>query len=340
VRAITDRTPAADGFMMPAEWAPHEATLIAWPTSTRRDLWGVLFEDAQHEYAGVANAIAAFEPVVMIVDPEQETQARPLLTSSVELVPIPIDDSWVRDSGPIVVTNEAGHRALVDFRFNGWGGRYRPFERDDALPAALAAHLGMPRYEAPLVLEGGAITVDGEGTVVTTASCLLNDNRNPGRTRADVDRLLHDYLGAETVLWFANGWSQTRDTDGHVDGIAMFLRPAELLMLDPADRADPDGVLAAANRAVLAAGRDARGRMIDVVPLDPGEVVDIPYANIYLANGAAIVPGGTPCDEIVREQVSKALPDREVVQVPARVLHEGGGGPHCITQQVPAASER
>jgi agmatine deiminase len=336
VSAITDRTPADDGFMMPAEWAPHEATLIAWPTSTRRDLWGDLFEDAQREYAGVANAIAAFEPVVMIVDPSQESEARPFLTSDVELLPIPIDDSWVRDSGPLVVANEAGSRALVDFRFNGWGGRYRPFDRDDALPAALAAHLGMPRYEAPLVLEGGAITVDGQGTLVTTASCLLNDNRNPGRTREDVNRVLRDYLGAETVIWFANGWSQTRDTDGHIDGIAMFTRPGELLLLDPSDHADPDAVFAAANRAVLAGCPDARGRTIEVARLDPGEVVDIPYANIYLGNGLAIVPGGSPCDEIVREHVSKALPDREVVQVPARVLHEGGGGPHCITQQVPA----
>jgi agmatine deiminase len=335
---VMDSTPAADGFRMPAEWAPHEATVIAWPTRSRPELWGDLFEDAQREYATVANAIAAFEPVMMIVDPSQEAEARPYLASNVELLPIPIDDSWVRDSGPIVVVDGRGGRALVDFRFNGWGGRYRPFDRDDALPAALAAHFGLPRYEAPLVFEGGAITVDGEGTLLTTASCLLNENRNPGLRRGDVDRVLQDYLGMDTIIWFANGWSQTRDTDGHIDGIALFASPGELLLLDPADPADPDAVLAAANKAVLDTTPDAKGRTIEVVPLDPGDVVDIPYANIYLANGVVIVPAGTPTDDIVREQVARAFPGREVVQVPARTLHEGGGGPHCITQQVPASN--
>ncbi len=332
---VTDRTPAADGFRMPAEWAPHEATLIAWPTHSRSELWGELFDDAQREYATVANAIAAFEPVLMVVDPSQEGEARAFLTANVALVPVPIDDSWIRDSGPIFVVDDAGRRALVDFRFNGWGGRYS-FDLDDALPAALAAHFGLPRYEAPLVLEGGAITVDGEGTLLTTASCLLNENRNPGVARKAVDEVLRNYLGVEVVVWFANGWSQTRDTDGHIDGIAMFARPGEVLLLDPADARDRDAAGAAANRQVLAATPDARGRTIDVLSLDPGAVVDIPYANIYLANGAAIVPGGTPADDVIRAQVAAALPGREVVQVPARILHEGGGGPHCITQQVPA----
>lgn len=340
MRAITDRTPADDGFAMPAEWTPHEATLIAWPTRSRPSLWGDLFEEAQREYAGVANAIAAFEPVVMIVDPSQRSEARAFLSTDVELVPIPIDDAWIRDSGPLVVRDDAGRRALVDFRFNGWGGRYEPHDRDDALPAALAAHFGLPRYEAPLVLEGGAITVDGEGSLLTTASCLLHENRNPGLTREDVDGVLRAYLGVETIVWFANGWSQTRDTDGHIDGIAMFARPGALLLLDPADAADPDAGGAAANRSVLETTPDATGRTIEVISLDPGRRVDLPYANIYLANGVAIVPGGTTADDVVRAQIAAAFPDREIVQVAARALHEGGGGPHCITQQVPVAAVR
>jgi agmatine deiminase len=333
---ITDRTPRDDGFAMPAEWAPHEATLIAWPTHTRDDLWGDLFEDAQREYAIVANAIADFEPVVMVVDPTQADEARPLLAAGVELIAIPIDDSWIRDSGPIFVTDGRGGRAAVDFGFNGWGGRYRPYDHDDALPAALAAHFGVPCYRAPLVLEGGAITVDGEGTLVTTSSCLLNPNRNPGRTREEVDRVLRDFLGVDTVIWFDRGWSQSRDTDGHIDGIALFTEPGELFLLDPADPDDPDHQLAAANRGVLAGTPDAHGRTISVAPLDPGRIVDIPYANAYVGNGFAIVPGGTPADALACEQVAAAFPGREVIQVPARALHEGGGGPHCITQQVPA----
>jgi len=335
-----DSTPFADVFAMPAEWAPHDATLIAWPTRSRSELWGDLFDSAQREYADVANAIAAFEPVIVVVDPSQVADARPSLAGEVELVPVPLDDSWIRDSGPIFLLNDAGERAVVDFRFNGWGGRYLPYDRDDALPAALAAHFGIPRYEAPIVLEGGAITVDGEGTLVTTASCLENVNRNPDTTRADLDRVLRDYLGAELVIWFANGWSQTRDTDGHVDGIAMFVRPGELLLLDPADPTDPDARAAFNNKELLSTQPDAHGRPITVVPLDPGAVVDIPYANIYLGNGFAVVPGGTSADEVVLEQVAAALPEREVVQVPARTLHEGGGGPHCITQQVPSSAAR
>jgi agmatine deiminase len=277
--------------------------------------------------------------VLVVVDPDQVAEARAHLAGGIELVPIPIDDSWIRDSGPIVVTDGRGGRALVDFGFNGWGGRYPPYDRDDALPAALAAHLGMPRYRAPIIAEGGAITVDGEGTLVTTASCLLNENRNPGATRAHVDGVLRDHLGAETVIWFDQGWSQSRDTDGHIDGIALFVAPGRLFLLDPSDASDPDHRLAAANRAVLASTPDARGRTVQVISHDPGAPVDIPYANVYVANGVVIVPGGAgdAADEIARADVAAALPGRDIVQVPARVLHEGGGGPHCITQQIPAA---
>lgn len=333
---VDGRTPREDGFSMPAEWAPHQATLIAWPTRTRADLWGELFDEAQREYAAVANAIADFEPVVMVVDPSQEAEARTFLNAEVELLPVPIDDSWIRDSGPIFVTDRNGRIAAVDFRFNGWGGRYTPHDRDDQLPTALAAHFGMARYEAPLVLEGGAISVDGQGTLLTTASCLLNPNRNPGRSRDEIDAVLRDYLGADVVIWFPNGWAKTRDTDGHIDGIALFTGPAQLLLLAPADPHDPDHAGSETNRGLLASTPDVHGRTVEVVALDPGAEVDIPYANIYLANGVAIVPAGTPADEVVRAQAAAAFPGRAIVQVPARILHEGGGGPHCITQQVPA----
>jgi agmatine deiminase len=333
---VTDRTPREDGFRMPAEWAPHQATLIAWPTRTRTDLWGDLFGDAQRDFAVVANAIADFESVVMIVDPSQETEARALLREEVELLPIAIDDSWVRDSGPIFVTDGEGRIAAVDFRFNGWGERYTPYDKDDALPAALASHFGVPRYRAPIVLEGGAVTVDGEGVLITTESCLLNANRNPDRSRGEIDEVLRDYLGADEVIWLPTGWSKTRDTDGHVDGIALFAGPARVLLLAPGDTDDPDHVGGVTNRATIVARPDMQGRAIEVIGLDPGIEVDIPYANVYLANGCAIVSTGASADDAVLTQLKAVFPDREVVPVPGRVLHEGGGGPHCITQQVPA----
>lgn len=163
----------------------------------------------------VANAIAAFEPVVMVVDPEQTGQARSLLKEDVELLPTPIDDSWMRDSGPIFVTNGGGEVALVHFGFNGWGERYRPYDRDAQVPAVIADHLGMRRYVAPMILEGGAITVDGEGTLLTTETCLLNPNRNPGLGREGNERLLRDYLGAR----------RHRVVAGRMDGEPRHRRP-------------------------------------------------------------------------------------------------------------------
>lgn len=334
-RTVTDRTPREDGLRMPAEWTPHQATLMAWPT--RRSLWGELFEPAQRDYATVANAIAEVEPVVMVADPATVADARKLLRTDVEILPVPIDDSWIRDSGPIFVTDGSNGLALVHFGFNSWGERFVPYDQDQRMPEAVAAHLGIRRYVAPMILEGGSITVDGRGTLVTTASCNLNPNRNPTMSRAEIDEVLSDYLGADVVVWMPTGWSKSRDTDGHVDGIAMFTAPGRVLLLAPDDPTDPDHDLGRANAAVVEAARDASGASIEVIAFDPGAPVDVPYLNVYLANGVAIVPvGGTPEDEVALAAIGEALPDREVVPVPGTVLHEGGGGPHCITQQVPA----
>lgn len=335
---VTGRTPRDDGFAMPAEWSSHQATLMAWPTRTRSALWGALFEDAQRDFATVANAIAAFEPVVMVVDPEQTRQARSLLTEDVDLLPTPIDDSWMRDSGPIFVTNGGGEVALVHFGFNGWGERYRPYDRDAQVPAAIADHLGMRRYVAPMILEGGAITVDGEGTLLTTETCLLNPNRNPGLGREGNERLLRDYLGAEVIVWLPGGWTASRDTDGHVDGIAAFVAPGEVVLHAPADHGDPDHERGRENRRAIEDVLDARGRSIRVHPIDPGATLELTHLNLYLTNGCgAIVPlAGVPEDETALAQLAAAMPDRELIGVDGRVLHEGGGGPHCITQQVPA----
>ena len=335
---VVDRTPHDDGFSMPAEWSPHQATLMAWPTRTRATLWGALFEEAQRVFATVANAIAAFEPVVMVVDPEQVGQARSLLGEDVDLLPAPIDDSWMRDSGPIFVTNGGGEVALVHFGFNGWGDRYGPYDRDAQVPAVIADHLGMRRYAAPMILEGGAIAVDGEGTLLTTETCLLNPNRNPGLSREDNERLLHEYLGAETVVWLPGGWMASRDTDGHVDGIAAFVAPGEVVLHAPADPGDPDHERGEENRRTIEDTVDVRGRSIRVHPIDPGATLELTHLNLYLTNGGgAIVPlAGVPEDEAALAQLAAAMPERELVGVDGHVLHEGGGGPHCITQQVPS----
>ena len=331
-------TPAAAGLRMPAEWAPHECCLVAWPV--RRSLWGGEMAAAEAEYAAAIRTIAGFE-AVLVVSPVAEGRRVADLTG-VEVVEMPIDDSWVRDTGPIFVTGP-GERAAVDFRFNSWGGKYLPYEDDALLAARLCAHLGVPRYAARFVLEGGAITVDGEGTLVTTEQCLLNPNRNPDMSRADVEAGLRAYLGAEEIVWLPHGLVEDRDTDGHVDNVAAFVAPRTVLAQTVSDPRNPNYARLRENLAVLARSVDARGRPLEVHEVDvlpyadvAGATVAVPYVNLYLADGAAVVPvTGHAADDDVLGRLAEILPDREVVATPGRTLAHGGGGVHCVTQQVP-----
>ena len=328
---------------MPAEWEPHERCLMAWPTRQRTDLWGSTFEEAMDEYGAAANAVAGFEPVTMFVAPGEAAGARARLASEVEIAELPIDDSWTRDSGPIFVRDGDGRRAGVDFRFNSWGERYLPYDKDAASAAAALERLGFPRIPSDLVLEGGAITVDGEGTLITTEQCVLNANRNPDWSRAQVEDELRARLGADTVIWLPYG-SKLGVTDGHVDGVCVFARPGTVLLRMPGDPDDPDYERMRENRRVLQAARDARGRALEIVELPHHPVAEVDGVtarvrsiNFYVANGGIVVPqAGHPLDAPALEQLAEIFPDREVVGVPARVIGYGGGGVHCITQQVPA----
>lgn len=335
-------TPREAGFRMPAEWVPHQATLMAWPTRTREALWGPVFERAKQDYAAVARAITAFEPVIMVCNPGEAREVRDRCGAGVEALEIPIDDSWLRDSGPIFVRDQRGQVAMVHFGFNAWGGKYRPWDLDAAAPVAIAAYLGVRRYQAPFVLEGGAFLVDGDGTLLTTEGVLLNPNRNPGWSRSQIEQGLADYLGAEKVIWLQA--YPDRDTDGHIDGIAQYVGPGTILLETPADPANHNYRLAPENLRRLGLASDAAGRPFAVLRFEPtcwsevaGTAVEIPYLNCYLANGAVIMP--TACvrqDEEASVRIAEAFPGREVVCVPGAVLAYGGGGPHCITQQVPA----
>jgi agmatine deiminase len=312
---------------------------MEWPTITRAAFWGALFDRAKADFGAVANAVAAFEPVVMVADPEQVVEARTMLSGDVEILPIPIDDSWMRDNGPIFVTDGHGGVALVHFRFNAWGEKYLPYDRDAEVPKHLAAHLGMRRYEAPMVLEGGSFFVDGEGTLLTTEQCLLHPNRNPSMTREQIERTLGDYLGVSEVIWLGQGHPLDRDTDGHVDAIAQYLGPGAVLLDVPADPSDPYHATGQDNLARLRAARDAAGRPIEVVPFEAGTPSSTAYMNHYLVNGGVIVPAdGEPNDDAALEQIRAAYPGREVVTVPGKTILAGGGGPHCITQQVPVGT--
>lgn len=332
-------TPAADGFRMPAEWEPHAGCLMAWPV--RRALWGDRLDEAKAEYAAVARAIAAFEPVLMVANPGDGGEAHDRCGAGVEVVEWPIDDSWMRDSGPAFVRDDAGRLAVVAFGFNAWGNRWHPYDADARVPERVAAHLGLPLYRAPFVLEGGAFMVDGEGTLVTTGQCLGNPNRNPQLDRAGIEQGLRDYLGVSTVVWLPYGHSLDvgpEGTDGHVDGIAAYVAPGHVLLEVPADPAATEFETGRANLAALVDARDAAGRAFTISRLDPGPATELAYANLYLANGAVIVPiaDDPAVDEPVLAALRRVFASREVVAVPGRTVSFGGGGPHCITQQIPA----
>jgi agmatine deiminase len=322
---------------MPAEWAEHEACLMAWPTRTRTELWGKAYQEAQAEYANVARAISRFEPVIMVAMPGQGGEARQACgTDGITVIELPIDDSWLRDSGPIFVTGD-GDRRGVDFRFNSWGEKYLPYDKDSEITQRLLDHLSVGRIPSGMVLEGGSISVDGEGTLITTEQCLLHPNRNPGMTKDQIEAELKDKLGVTTVIWLPYGHFDDRDTDGHVDGVCVFIGPGRVLVQSCEDKDLPDYERMAANIEVL---RAAALEIVEV-PYMPwaevaGEETSVGYVNFYLANGGVVVPiAGVPDDDKALAIIRTALPDREVVGVVAKAIAHGGGGVHCITQQIP-----
>jgi len=332
-------TPRAEGFRMPAEWEPHQCCFMAWPT--RRSLWGEMFGQAKLDYAEVAQAIAGFEPVMMICQPGDAADVVKHCGSSVQVTEIEIDDSWTRDSGPVFVVNGGGDVAAVDFGFNSWGGKYLPYDRDAALGAALADVLGVRCYQAPYVLEGGAFYTDGQGTLITTEGPVLDPARNRAASRGLFEQVVNEYLAVDQVVWLVA--FPDRDTDGHIDGIAQFAMPGEIVLLVPAAREHANYGYAVENLARLAGATDARGRRLEVLPFGvtasaqaAGEIVDVPYLNCYLANGGVIAPlAGAPEDELALARLREVFTEREVVGVPGAALSYGGGGPHCITQQMP-----
>jgi agmatine deiminase len=334
-------TPREAGFRMPAEWEPHARCWMAWPD--REDLWGDTLQRAQAGYASVAQAIAGFEPVTMIISPASLTEAARLCGPLVNTFSLEIDDAWTRDTGPAFLRGNDGSMAATAWHFNGWGGGVERFDADARIAKAISTHLELPLYRSSLRLEGGAISVDGEGTVITTESCILNSNRNPSLSRREVERELCEALGASKVIWLPGELSKGDITDGHVDGLACFARPGLLLVECRTDPSDPRAEILRENRRALEGVSDARGRPIEIVEMEdawqaerPNDAFCISYVNFYLANGGVVMPSyGIDTDAPARAIVERAFPGRRVVQVDVRDIAIGGGGIHCITQQQP-----
>jgi agmatine deiminase len=351
---------------MPGEFEPHTACWMAWPE--RPDTWRAAAGPAQETYAAVARTIAMSEPVGMAANPSSVDSAEGALAGEGRVAEVPSNDAWMRDVGPTFVVDDAGGIRGVDWEFNAWGGRrgglYSDWTADDAVAAAVCALEGCDRYRAPLVLEGGAIHVDGEGTLLTTEECLLSANRNPSLTQTEIEDLLRAYTGAETIIWLEHGVVGD-ETGGHVDNLCCFVRPGVVVLTWTDDRSDPQYERSSAARRVLESACDARGRQLEVHPmLQPGPLHTTDaeasgvrkvrgtkprcagdrlagsYVNYYPANERVVVPALDPSmDDAAIELLGSLYPDREVVGVAGREILLGGGGVHCITQPVPRSGE-
>jgi agmatine deiminase len=347
---------------MPAEFAPHAGTWMLWPQ--RPDNWRLGGKPAQKAFAAVASAIAQFEPLTMGVNHDQYANARQMLPPGVRVVEISNDDAWMRDCGPTFVVDGKGGLRGVDWMFNAWGGQYNglyfPWDLDAAVAQKVLEIEGVDRYRAPFVLEGGSIHVDGQGTCITTAECLLSPGRNPNLSQEEIENYLKDYLNVEKVLWIPRGVHRD-ETTGHVDNLACFLHPGVVALTWTDDQSDPQYERSAEAYDFLMSQTDARGRRLEVhkihqphpilitpeeaegvdavdgtLPREAGDRMAASYVNFFFCNGGVIVPTfGDPHDAGALGTLQELLPDRKVVGVPAREILLGGGNIHCITQQQP-----
>jgi len=333
-------------FHMPPEWAPHERTWMAWPSPNPTFTNDEELAEAREAWASVARAVRRFEPVTVIVGTGQTDTARALLGEDIELVERELDDAWMRDIGPTFVVGD-GQLAAVDWTFNGWGAQdWAVWEHDAKIARHIADLAGVPVHSSSLVNEGGGIHVDGEGTVLLTETVQLDPDRNPGRTKAEVEQEIHARLGTTKAIWLPRGLAGDYGmygTRGHVDIVAAFAAPGVVLVHSQQDPAHPDHELSKQLIAQLKAETDAKGRPLEVVEVPAPTVlkddegwVDYSYINHYLCNdGVVLCSFDDPNDEVAAGIFRGLFPGRTVQLVDARTIFAGGGGIHCITQQQP-----
>jgi agmatine deiminase len=347
------RTPRELGYTFPAEWTRHSGTWISWPRPE-----GISFPDRYRAciegVIGVITAIARHEPVHLNVPNgnyrrivTEMLTARGVPMRRIRLHEIRTNECWTRDHGPAFVLRERRGRvdaAIVDWGFNAWGGKYPPYDDDDAVPTKVAKELGLRVFEPGIVMEGGAVDFNGAGTILTTTSCLLNRNRNPHLSKADVERYLRDYYGQEHVVWLGDG-IEGDDTDGHVDDLARFVDARTIVVGIEHDPRDANYRVLQDARRRLDKARDAQGRPFTIVELPMpkpvawrGQRLPATYMNFYFVNGAVLVPtfGQPSRDRRALDALQRVLPKRRVVGVDCRALIWGLGAIHCLTQQQPA----
>ncbi len=360
--SVINSIPKNDGFRMPGEFEPHDGCWMIWPERT--DNWRQGAKPAQKVFALVAEAISKFEPVTMCVSKEQFVNARSMLPTSVKVVEMSSNDSWMRDVGPTFLINNQGVLSMVNWDFNAWGGLegglYFPWDLDDLIPQKIAELVNADYYRPNVVMEGGSIHVDGEGTLITTEECLLNPNRNPGMSKQEVENVLQNYLNVEKIIWLPRGCFND-ETDGHVDNLCCFVKPGVVALTWTDDKGDPQHEISVEALNVLENATDAKGRKLEVhlinqpgpititseecqyidsvegtYPRQEGDRLAGSYINFYIANGGLIVPTfDDPADQPALDKLKKLFPDHEVIGLYAREILLGGGNIHCITQQQP-----
>ena len=365
-------SPAALGFRMPAEWAPHRGTWLSWPH--RESSWPGKFAPIPGVFVEIVRQLAPREEAhINVTGPEMaehvagllaqagiasrefpssipQSRNPPILRSPKPRVFLhhnPTNDAWCRDHGPGFVQREtsSGRReeAIVDWGYNAWGGKYPPFDDDDVIPSRIARHFGIRLFQPGIVMEGGSLDVNGAGTLITTESCLLNPNRNPGLTKGQVEQHLKDYIGVTHILWLGDG-IEGDDTDGHVDDLTRFTDPGTVVTVVEEDPRDPNYHPLRDNLDRLRSMTDQDRRPLQVVtlPMPPalhhdGQRLPASYANFYVANGVVLMPAYDPrTDAIARATLARCFPGREVIPIDSRDLVWGLGSFHCVTQQWPA----
>jgi agmatine deiminase len=336
---------------MPAEWEPHRGTWLSWPHNEAS--WPGKFEPVPGIFATLARHLAEHEEVhINVAGPAMEAGAiRALDAAGADRRHVffhynPTNDAWCRDHGPIFVQRGPGsgrEQAILDWGYNAWGGKYPPFDLDDVVPQGIARELGLPLHEPGIILEGGSIDVNGQGTLLTTESCLLNPNRNPGLDRGDIEAYLRAYLGVSKILWLGDGIVGD-DTDGHVDDITRFVSPDTVVTVVEDDAGDENYEPLQDNMERLREMTDQDGRPLRIVTLPmprplyhDGQRLPASYANFYIANGLVVLPIYDPeRDAVAAATLASLFPDRKIVGVDCTDLVWGLGAFHCVTQQWPA----
>ena len=342
-------TPKEKNFYMPPEWYQHECCWMQWPyNNPNHDGYGAVpswshfdFDKGRLAWSNVANSISKFEKVKMIVHPDEISKAKELLNSEIEIIQLKIDDCWARDSGAIFLLNNKNQLGGIDWEFNGWG-KFKPFDSDNKVAKFMIENSKATYFKNNMILEGGSIHVDGEGTLLTTEQCLLNKNRNPGFSKEKIEKNLKEFLNINKIIWLKNGTDE--GTDGHVDNIACFVKPGTILALSCKDKDDPFFERINENLEILKTSTDNKNRRLKVIELEMSYKRLIPeddepssYINFYIANKGIVMPSfeDEKADYRAKNIVQSVFPDRKIIAINGIDISMGGGNVHCITQQQP-----